>query len=217
MSRTSQGCCRYTVLRPRKKSPDWRGFYRKLPDSANRKATVAQTGGNSAVKSGCIAAGTRHHGERHLSEKGFPMVPAGQFGEHVCSHQPDEMGARKAASESADRITGVAGAQPGFDVGGNQAAVGGKTFDRGEALGEGGHPFARFERVARRDHEPDLIEVEQMQGAQSNLDMPLMRGIERSTEKTDPQGAAVSPDGDRIVVRSHGRTYGRVWPVPSTS
>lgn len=145
------------------------------------------------------------------------MVPAGQFGEHIRSHQPDEVGARKAVPESADGIAGIAGAQPGFDVSGDQAAVGGKAFDRGKALGERGHAFARFERVTRRDHEPDLIEVEQVQGAQGNLDMPFMRRIERSTEQTNPQGAAVSPDGDRIVVRGHGRPYGRVWPVPRTS
>lgn len=205
MSRTSQGCCRYTVLRARKKSPDWGRFIGKLSNFPNRQAATAQTPGNLAVQGRCIAPRTRHDSQRNLPEKRLPAVPAGQFRKNIRAHQPDKAGAGKTTFERPNGVEGVTRAERSFNIGGDKPTVGCKPLDRRETCGKRRHTLAGFERIARRDHQPDLIEAKQMQGPESDLNVPLMRRIERSAEQTDPGGATVTPDRDCIVMRGHDR------------
>lgn len=178
MSRASQGCCRYTVLRARKKSPDRGRFIGKLSNFSDWQTTVAQTPRNLAMQRCGIAARTRHDSKRNLPEKGLPAIPAGQFGKNIRTHKPDETDSGKTTPESPHGVKGVACAESDLDIRGNEPAVGRQPLDRRQTLGKRRHPFTWFERIARRDHQPDLIETQQMQRPKRNLDMPLMRGIE---------------------------------------
>lgn len=210
MSRASQGCCRYTVLRARKKSPDWWPFVRKMSNFLHGEATAAQTSCNLAMQRRRIAAGTRHNSKGNLPEKRLPAIPAGQFGKNISPHQPDEAGTRETESERANCIKGISGAERGFNIRGDETTVSRQPFNGSKTGVERRHPLARLERIAGRDHQPDLIETKHVQGTQGNLNMPFMRRIERSSEKTDPQSATVSPERDRVVVRGHDTAYGRV-------
>ena len=203
MSRTSQGCCRYTVLRARKKSPDWGRFIGKLSNFSNRQAAVTQTSRNLAMQGRRITARTRHDGQWNLPKKCLPAVPAGQFRKNVRSHQPDKARAGKTTFERPNGVKGVARVERGFNIRGNEPTVGRQSLDRRQTCGKRRHTLARLERIARRDHQPDLIETEQMQRPKSYLDMPLMRRIERSAEETNPPGPTVTTDRDRIVMRGH--------------
>ncbi len=200
---TSQGCCRYTVLRARKKSPDWGRFIGKLSNFPNRQAATAQTSGNLAVQGCCITPRTRHDSQWNLPEKRLPAVPAGQFRKNIRAHQPDKAGSGETTFERTNGVEGVTRAERSFNIGGDKPTVGCQPLDRGQTCSKRRHTLAGFEWIARRDHQPDLIETKLAQGPESDLDVSLMRRIKRSTEETDPGGATVTPDRDRIVMRNH--------------
>src|SRR4051812_49499905 len=58
------------------------------------------------------------------AENRLPPLPIWELRQVIATHQPDEMGARKAAAERLYRIGGEAGGEPRFDVADPHAAGG---------------------------------------------------------------------------------------------
>src|SRR4051812_25074008 len=92
------------------------------------------------------------------AENRLPPLPIWELRQVIATHQPDEMGLRKAAAERLYRIGGEAGAEPRFDVADPYAAVGSRDR-RGpiQPLGKGRHAGNRLQRVLRRHQPPDLV------------------------------------------------------------
>ena len=64
-----------------------------------------------------------HHRDRDAAGDVLPPPPAGKLFQIVAAHQPDEIDLRKALLQRRHGIDGVAGAQPGLDVGDKNVAV----------------------------------------------------------------------------------------------
>jgi hypothetical protein len=137
-------------------------------------------------------------------------VPAGELGKVVRSHDPDESRAGKAAAELGQGVRRPAGAERGFDPRRDQAASVGKARRGGEAFGEGRHVGAALQRIAGRDHEPDLIEPQGAARRLRDVEMAFMRGVEAAAEQADAERPAVAEAGQPVCAQ------GRTWPVPTT-
>ena len=95
---------------------------------------------------------------------------------------PDDLG---------ERIDGESGAERLFDCGRADRRAPGDSLGGGKALGEGRHVVGHIlERIARRDHQPEIVEVERAHRCDSNPAMTDMGGVERTAEQA---GAAQSP------------------------
>ncbi len=96
------------------------------------------------------------------------------------------------AAKRLDRIGGVLAAEPGLDIGDDDAPV--RAGDRpglGEALGQGRHAVGGLKRVLRRDEPPDLIEIEPFAELARNMEVAFMGGIERAAKQADPGAAPI--------------------------
>src|SRR5260221_5828258 len=149
----------------------------------------------------------------------LPSRPMADLSEIVRAHQPNEMGAGKAALERGDRIRRVAGAEPRLDVGDLDARILRQRRGRGEALGERRHAAHRLQRILRRDQPPDLIEREPSQRLAADMEMAAIGRVQRTAEEPD---AAPAPIAERARERQDraarlGFAQGRTWPSPRTT
>jgi hypothetical protein len=104
---------------------------------------------------------------------------------------------REAPPERAQRVGGIAGAEPGLDIGDPEPGVQGQAAGAGQALGEGRHAARLLERVLRRDQPPHLVEAEPAQGLETDPVMALMGRIERAAEQPDPEAGLDGRDDGR--------------------
>ena len=113
-----------------------------LPNCAGRPAPPATAPGPGAAPpqaAGPAAHERRqhrtrppHHHDGNDARDLLPALPARELFQIVAAHQPDEARVREAALERLDRVYGVAGAQPLFDIG-----------DADEGMARGGNAGAR--------------------------------------------------------------------------
>src|SRR5260221_745906 len=177
------------------------------------------------------AAGERLQRDRRAGEYGdwngvedvLPTPPIWDLGEVVATHQPAEMGVRKAPAKPLQRIGRIGGAESGFDPADPDAAVGGgERSGLLQALGEGRHASNRLQRVLRRDQPPHLVEVETLQRLAADMQVAAMRGIERTAEQPDAASGDCRietpspPIRERGFMQERGLPQGRTWPLPRT-
>jgi hypothetical protein len=72
----------------------------------------------------------------------------------------------------------------------------------------------RFQRIAGRDQQPNLVQVQPSARQFGDLPVAFMRGIERSAEQPDARATPVAEARDGIAGQL--RVQGRTCPVPRT-
>jgi len=132
-----------------------------------------------------IITGAGKHGNWDQRRDVAPVLPAMEFGNSVGAHQPDEAVLWVSVGERPERVDGVAGACLAFEVRhADRCPL--RYFLRGdEARLERSHVRALLERVAGRHQPPQFVEAERLDRRQAELAVPLVRGVERSAEKSD--------------------------------
>lgn len=140
-----------------------------------------------------------------------PTAPLGHLEQIIRSHQPNEPGGGKLLPEPSNGIDRIAGAEPGFDGGDPNAGVAGDGTGRGRALRQRRHLIALFQRVSRRYQPPDGIELQALQSLAANIQVAVVRRIERSAEQADPLAAPAARHAFEI-----GHRQGRSCPAPRT-
>ncbi len=75
----------------------------------------------------------------------------------------------------------------------------------------------RLQRVARGDQQPNLIQPQPLQGQAGDVQVALVRRVERAAEDADSGAAPVTPVGDGVRMTADEGYQGRTWPVPVTT
>jgi hypothetical protein len=155
-------------------------------------------------------AGPGQNQHRHGVHNPQPAPPARQLQQIIRPHQPDEFLARKPPPQLTHGIRAVLCAQSGLDIGRYNPPPIGNPPGRGEPLRKRRHAGFWFQRVAGGDHQPELVQPEMAHGLARDMQMPLMRRVERTPEQADAQGAAAS-------VPRYINAQLRICPVPRTT
>ena len=132
-----------------------------------------------------IISRTREHRNRDSCDDPAPIVPAVKLCQVVGAHQPNEASIRKAAVKRSDSVHRIGTAQLTLDGGHPDRQTARYPLCGGEARRQRCHVLSRFERVARRDEPPDLIEAEQPSSVQAHPAMAAMGRVERAAEQAD--------------------------------
>ncbi len=156
--------------------------------------------GQSAAR----GAGARHDQHRHGAYDLLPAPPAWELNEIIRPHQPDEARTGEAALQFAQGVARVARAKPRLDIRGDDSSPIGNPPGTCQALSLCAHPGGGFQRVAGRDHEPELVQPQMPHGLLGDVQMPFMRRVERAAEQADLQPVAMA--SQRLT-----------WPVPRTT
>lgn len=137
---------------------------------------------------GCtIIARTGDHGNHRRRGDFAPLPPLVKKGEIVRSDEPDEAALGIAAHDPGQGVNAVARAQRRFYRGRLNARVPGDSSRGREALGQRGHVAGLvLERIARRYHQPDGVEIKCVDRAARDPAVAAVRGVERSAQKADP-------------------------------
>lgn len=123
--------------------------------------------------------------------------------EIVGPHQPDEFHAGKQAVQAGERRPGMAGADPGLNRGRQDTPPIGNGLGAGQPFGEGRHAPRRLERIARRDHEPDLIQRETPACQARDMPMAVMGRVEGPAQDTDAHAPPVAMTRQRVGGEAH--------------
>ncbi len=110
--------------------------------------------------------------------------------------------------QATQRIDGVSRTDPAFDIGRQQPApmhaMDTRAHQR-QPLRQGRHARHRLERIARRDKEPHLIQLQLPQRPAGKLDVALMHRVERTAQQADTHMPPVATDRQDIT---HARQQG---------
>ncbi len=118
------------------------------------------------------------------------------------------MSAGETAFEFAHGVASEARAQARLDIGGDDPPAIGNMLCAGQPFSQRAHAGGRLQRVAGRDHEPELVQSQMPDGLPRDMQMPPVRWIERAAEQSDFQTKPVAET----------RWFqGRTWPVPRTT
>ena len=123
------------------------------------------------------------------------MPPARKLGQVIGAHQPDESGARETALKGPQRVVRVTCAKIGFQSGGDDPASICELPGGVQPVSKGGHPAARFERVAGRHQQPELVQPQMFDGLLRDMQVPHMGRIEGTSEQADFYPVAVAIGG----------------------
>lgn len=124
----------------------------------------------------------------------LPRLPRRYLDKVVGPDQPHETMIAMAAAELAQRIDGVAGAETILDIGNADPRMPGHDSRAGHACGQGGHSRRRFKGILRRYEPPDLVQIQPSQGFQADMPVPVMRRVERSSQKADAPPRKARPE-----------------------
>ena len=116
-------------------------------------------------------------------------MPLGQLGEIVGTHQQHKAGIGKQLPQGSNTIHRVARSQTRLDVAYPNAAM---RMPR--HMTRLRHSFRQrctrlifFERILRRDHPPDPIQLGLSKRAAADCDMTFMGGVKTSPQQSDPR------------------------------
>ena len=151
--------------------------------------------------------------EAHRASDIHPAKPARQLHQDISPHDPDEARARETAAQFAQRVDGEARAVSRLDPRGQDAAGTGDPSGAGKAVGEGCHAVCGFQRIAGRDHQPDLVQAQPPHRQQRDVPVTFMRRIEGSAQQADANGELVAKARNRIPIEAAGG-QGRTCPEP---
>lgn len=110
--------------------------------------------------------------------------------------------------QGGDGIGGVAGAQLGFDGGGDDPPSLADAARGGKPLFERRHAIALLQRIAGGNQQPDLIKPQSPQCGAGDMGMAGMGRIETAAEQADPEPPPAAIAGQRIGTKPalQGRT-----------
>ena len=151
-----------------------------------RAPVTAEPGHRGAREGSAIIARTRDNRNRHGAGDAAPVTPAMELREIIAAHQPDEAHFGIAPAQRPQGIDGEHRAQFALDRGGPDRCAPGLPAGRGEPHREGRHAGCGFERIARRNQPPHLIQPKGLAREQADPAMAAVRGIEAPAEKPDP-------------------------------
>ena len=230
-----------------KKYPGGRRHQRQPARRGDRQPCPGEAPGGQAGERLQTDARPGENSDRNRAENLLPPVPIWELGEVIATHQPDETGARKAPAQRLQRVGGIGRAEFRLNACDDDAPVLGRDLaGLRQALGKGGHPDGRLQRILRRDQPPDLVKAEPLQGEAADMEMAAMGRVERSAEQADPP-MMVKPtpqpspaceggrpprlfpgpppraekgvrraSGGRVGASSLTLPQGRTWPLPRT-
>ena len=172
-------------------------------------------------------AGAWQHRQRGMPHQPAPVLPARQLGGNIRAHQQHEPRQRKASPQPRQRIHGEAGAQPGLDIRCQHPAAG-NAPGAGHALRQRCHAARRLQRIAWRDHQPDLVQPQRPQRLVCHMAMPGMGGVEAAAQQADPPPPTVAMRPRRRhgagrgqaglpVARAAGMAHRCTWRRPQGS
>ena len=129
---------------------------------------------------------TRDNRNRNLSGNFAPRPPLVKLRQIIAPHQPDELFFGVKRGQLVHRIHGIARAQPLLNRADPNRGMPRHPYRRCIADGERRH-IARlvFQRIARGDEPPHLIQIKRRQRRQTDRPMPAMRRIKRSAQYAD--------------------------------
>jgi hypothetical protein len=108
----------------------------------------------------------------------------------VASEQPNELIARVAALELADRIDGEPSTRGSLEIADSNRRLARHSLGGGEPRLVRGHILRfGFQRVPRRDEPPHLIEPKRADCAQADPTMSPVRRVEGTAEEADARHA----------------------------
>ena len=119
-------------------------------------------------------------------------LPAGKADKIIGPHQPAEPVLRAALLQCPQGLIGECRPDPDLWCDYPNAGVAGnKMAGPGKAGAKRGHVGAVLQRVLRAHKPPDFVEVKLPRGADRQVEMPLMRRVERPAKQPDPQPAMI--------------------------
>lgn len=137
------------------------------------------------------------HGDRRRAHDLLPAPPAMELQEIIRPHDPDELHARAAPVQEAQRIGGVARANLRLEPHDDDARIARDLARRRNARGERGQSVRIFQRIAGRDEPPQPIEPQPRERNAGNKRVAFVRRIERAAEEADAHARSVGREADR--------------------
>lgn len=160
-----------------------------------------------------VIARARQHRERQQPDDFPPSAPARKLFQDIRAHDPDEPGVRKQADENLRGIDGIARPDGMLDSRCHHTPAVADARRPGQPIRERRHASHRFQRIAGRDQQPNLIQPQPFQRQFGNVPMAGMRRVERSAQQPDTHPPPVAKARDRIRGQL---VQGRICPVPRT-
>ncbi len=169
-----------------------RGQHRRRPRRPPRGTERAR---GLARERRVVIPRSRQHRDRQRAGDVAPAAPARQVDQSVGAHQPDEAHAREPSAQGAERVAREAGPQHALDVGRDDAAAVGDGPGAGETVGQRRHAVGGLQGIAGRDQQPDLVEPQARARHARDLQMTLVRRVERPPQQPDPDPSTMAPGG----------------------
>jgi len=179
-----------------------------------RPTGTPQHGRGAPGQGAVVVARPRQNREWHTAQNLTPAAPARQLLQYVRAGDPNEIDPREPAAQQAQRIDGEAGPEPLFDCARQNAPTIGDAARRREPLRQRRHATLRLQRIAGRNHQPDLVEPKPPQCQLGHMAVAFMRRIERAAQQADPAAPAIAEAWDRVL--GERRIQRRTCPVPRT-
>ena len=130
-------------------------------------------------------------------EDRLPIAPMPDLCEIVGAHQPDETEPRPATLKRRQRVGGEMRPESLLEIEHADAPIGrGQCLGAGETIGKLAHAGDRLQRILRRHQPPDLVEAEPLQRLAADMEMALMRRVERAAEQADAPLRQMAEAGD---------------------
>src|ERR1051326_5229789 len=131
----------------------------------------------------------------------------------VGAHKPDKARIWKPPPELGERIGGVAGSEPGLEVGNGDPGMPHQGARTRQAPLEWRHALDRLQRILRRHQPQAVVEIEPLQRLEADMKVASMSRIEGAAEEPDPSAGAARQRGRQREQWPQGRTC----PLPRTT
>jgi len=119
-------------------------------------------------------------------ENALPILPVADLREIVGPHQPHKIDSRPARLQRGECVDGEMRAESGLEIEDADAPIMLRNgFGARDALAELAHAGGRLQRILRCDQPPDFIEAETLQRLAADMQMALMRRVERAAKQAD--------------------------------
>jgi hypothetical protein len=95
-----------------------------------------------------------------------------------------------------ERVGSEMRAESRLEIEDADARITGDARRHGDALFKGPHAGGGLQRILRRDQPPDLVETKALQRLAADVQMALMRRVERAAEQPDTPLRQMAEPGD---------------------
>jgi hypothetical protein len=164
----------------------------RFPDNAGPGKTL-----RCQLSQSCATVGRACENRNgNTRENRLPMLPMADLREIVGAHQPDEIDSRPTPLQRGKCVGSEMRTESRFEIEDTNARIAGDAHCTCDAFLQGSHAGGGLERVLRRDQPPDFIEAKALQRLAADMQMALMRGIERAAEQADAPLRQMTEAGD---------------------